>query len=86
MSLKYPVTWRLRECMKAAGIDSATELHRRITAIDKNAIKYAQLARIVDKPPARLNLQTLVVLTIVLGCRVGDILDVPPASSQNEQS
>ena len=71
MSLKYPVTWRLRECMQAAKIDTVTELHNRIKAIAPDAIKYAQLARIVESPPARLNLQTLAVLTIVLGCRPG---------------
>lgn len=78
MSLKYPVTWRLRECMQAAKIDTVTELHNRIKAIAPDAIKYAQLARIVESPPARLNLQTLAVLTIVLGCRPGDILDPRP--------
>ena len=30
MSLNYPVTWRLRECMQKAKIDSALELHRRM--------------------------------------------------------
>lgn len=25
MSLKYPVTWRLRECMQAAKIDTVTD-------------------------------------------------------------
>ncbi len=78
MSLHFPVTWRLRECMKAANIETVTELHNRIQAVDPDAIKYAQLARIVDTPPARLNLQTLMVLTIVLGCRPGDILDPRP--------
>ena len=78
MSLKYPVTWRLRECMQAAKIDTVTELHNRIKAIAPDAIKYAQLARIVESPPARLNLQTLTVLTVVLSCKVSDIMDVPP--------
>lgn len=86
MSIKYSVTWRLRECMQSAGVESVSELHRRIKAIDKNAINYAQLARIVARPPCRLNLQTLVVLTIVLSCRVSDILDVPPASWPKGQS
>lgn len=80
MSSKYPVIWRLRECMRAAQIESVTDLYRRIKAIDPEAVKYAQLARIIDKPPVRLNLQTLAVLTIVLCCRVSDILDVHTGS------
>ena len=76
--LNYPVTWRLRECMQRANIDSALELHRRMKLVDQNAIQYAQLARMIDSPPIRLNLDTLTVLTIVLSCKVSDILDVPP--------
>ena len=76
--LNYPVTWRLRECMQRAKIDSALELHRRMKMVDPAVIKYAQLARMIDSPPIRLNLDTLTVLTIVLSCKVSDILDVPP--------
>lgn len=82
--MKFPITWRLRECMQKAKIDSASELHRRIKLVDPNAINYAQLARMIDTPPARLNLNTLTVLTIVLSCRVSDILDVPPPSDVPE--
>ncbi len=78
MSLNFPVTWRLRECMQKAKIDSALELHRRMKLVDQNVINYAQLARMIDTPPARLNLQTLMVLTVVLSCKVSDIMDVPP--------
>lgn len=77
MSVSFPVTWRLRECMERAGIESVTELHRRVLSIAPDAVKYAQLARMVDTPPARLNLSTLTLLTIVLACRSSDILDVP---------
>jgi len=78
MSLNFPITWRLRECMQKAKIDSARELHRRIKLIHPKAINYAQLARMIDTPPARLNLHTLSVLTVVLSCKVSDIMDVPP--------
>ncbi len=78
MSLNFPVTWRLRECMQKSKIDSALELHRRMKLVDQNVINYAQLARMIDTPPARLNLQTLTVLTVVLSCKVSDIMDVPP--------
>jgi len=84
MSLNFPITWRLRECMAKAKIDSALELHRRMKLVDQNVINYAQLARMIDTPPARLNLQTLMVLTVVLSCRVSDILDVPPPSDVPE--
>ena len=30
MSLEYPVRWRLRQCMQAAGITSVAELHEKI--------------------------------------------------------
>ncbi|HQX07447.1 MAG TPA: helix-turn-helix transcriptional regulator [Zoogloea sp.] len=84
MSLNYPVTWRLRECMQKAKIDSALELHRRMKLVDPKVINYAQLARMIDTPPARLNLQTLTVLTVVLSCKVSDIMDVPPAKDMLE--
>lgn len=70
--------WRLRERMATAGITTAKELHKKLQRIDANTINYAQVARIIDHPPARLNLRTLVGLTIVLDCRVGDVLDVGP--------
>ena len=78
MSITFPITWRLRECMAKAKIDSALELHRRMKQVDPDVINYAQLARMIDTPPARLNLQTLTVLTVVLSCKVSDIMDVPP--------
>lgn len=84
MSLNFPVTWRLRECMQRAKIDSASELHRRMKQVDPKAINYAQLARMIDTPPARLNLQTLTVLTVVLSCKVSDIMDVSPPDDSLE--
>ena len=85
MSLEYPVSWRLRQCMQAAGIASVTELHAKLRKLDPSAVKYAQLARMIDSPPARLNLKTLTLLTVVLGCRVSDILDAGP-ETQLERS
>ena len=85
MSLRYPVTWRLRQCMQAAGISSVAELHEKMRNLDTDTVKYAQLARMIDSPPARLNLKTLTLLTVVLGCRVSDILDAGP-DTQLERS
>ena len=85
MSLRYPVTWRLRQCMQAAGISSVAELHEKMRNLDTDTVKYAQLARMIDSPPARLNLKTLTLLTVVLGCRVSDILDAGP-ETQLERS
>ena len=85
MSLEYPVSWRLRQCMQAAGITSVTELHEKIRKLDPDSVKYAQLARMIDSPPARLNLKTLTLLTVALSCRVSDILDVGP-DTQLERS
>ncbi|MBZ0094560.1 MAG: helix-turn-helix transcriptional regulator [Sulfuricella sp.] len=70
--------WTLRQRMKDCGIRTATDLHNRLKNVDPNAVGFAQFARIIDQPPARLNLRTLVGLTIVLDCKVADLLDVGP--------
>lgn len=74
--------WRLRERMNAAGIHTATELHKRLKGLDEEAVQYAQLARMIDQPPARLNLRTLELLAIALGCGVGELLAVGPDQPQ----
>ena len=85
MSLEYPVRWPLRQCMQAAGIPPVADLHEKIRKLDPKSVKYAQLARMIDSPPARLNLKTLTLLTVALSCRVSDILDVGP-DTQLERS
>lgn len=72
--------WRLRERMKIAEIHSASELHRRLRKTDPGSIHFAQLATLIDKPPARLTLRTITALAIVLKCQIGDILGVDPAN------
>ncbi len=73
--------WRLRERMNAAGIHTATELHDRLKRLDEGAVQYAQLARMINQPPARLNLRTLELLTIALGCGVDELLVSGPDHS-----
>jgi DNA-binding Xre family transcriptional regulator len=70
------IVWRLRECMANAGIESVQELHDRINCLDPKAIRYAFLARIVKRPPVRLNLNTLGLLARVLKCNPGNIVSL----------
>lgn len=70
--------WRLRECMNAAGVRTATDLYERLKRLDDRAVQYAQVARMINKPPARLNLRTLELLMTVLGCRVSELLVAGP--------
>ena len=74
------LSWRLAECMKAAGIASARDLYEKIKTIKPESLdySYSSVARMISQPPARLNLRMLVILTIVLRCSVTDILDVGP--------
>lgn len=83
MSVPSPqrLQWRLRERMNAVGIHTATDLHERLKRLDDGAVQYAQLARMIHQPPARLNLRTLELLTIVLGCGVGELLAAGPDHS-----
>ena len=81
MSLDLTVAWRIRECMNAAGISSARELHTRMSMKSPECIQYAQVARIVQAPPARLPLDQLGLLCSVLGCTPGDLLNPPPNAS-----
>lgn len=70
------ILWQLKERMTEVGFDRVVDLYDQIKRIDPGAVKYAQLARIVADPPARLNLRVLAVLCQVLDCRPGDIIDV----------
>ena len=78
------IRWKVRERMVAAKIPSVSELHRKMRALDPETVCFAQFADIIDVPPARLNLQTLTVLTVVLSCKVSDIMDVPPPDEMLE--
>lgn len=75
MSVEFPVVWRIRERMKAAGIKSARELHARIDSVSPGMIHYAQVARIVKSAPSRLPMTLLGALCVVLSCRPGDLLN-----------
>lgn len=73
------VVWRIRERMSTAGIKSASELHRRLKRVDAQSVNFAQFARFVDEPPARINLRTLLGVAVVLDCGIGDLVGVSPA-------
>lgn len=78
------IVWRLRECMTAAGIMTTRELHKKLHMIDPDCVQYTQLARMTSpEPPARLNLRTLVALTIALKCQITDVLDVGADNQPN---
>jgi len=72
--LGYRIEWRLRDVMKARGISSAIELHRRLKAVDPDSINHVQLTKLVKKAPARISLRVLLGLVIVLDCEVNDLL------------
>lgn len=73
------ITWRLEERMRVAKFASVLDLHEKLKKIDSKCVAYPSLARMISQPPARLNLRTLVALTVALDCSVADILDVGPA-------
>ncbi len=75
--MKTPVIqWRLREQMKLAGIPTARALYALIRKNHDDVVSYSQIARIVDRAPARLPLSTLAILVGVLGCTIEDLLSV----------
>ena len=73
------IRWKVRERMVAAKIPSVSELHRKMRALDPETVCFAQFADIIDVPPARLNLRTLLGLALVLECKIEDVMDVGPA-------
>ena len=73
------IRWKVRERMEVANIPSVSELHRKMRALDPETVCFAQFADIIDVPPARLNLRTLLSLALVLGCKIEDVMDVGPA-------
>ena len=50
MSITFPITWRLRECMAKAKIDSALELHRRMKQVVPNRSQLTIESRRPDRP------------------------------------
>lgn len=72
--------WHLREKMKEAGILRVSEFHRKIKLVDPGSVNFAQFNSLIDKPPARLTLRTIIAMAIVLRCQIGDILGVDPAN------
>ncbi len=75
------IVWRLEERMRAAKFATVLDLHEKLKTIDEDCVAYPSLARMISQPPARLNLRTLVSLTIALDCSITDILDVGPANT-----
>ena len=71
-----PPEWRLREQMNRAGIKSAAELHRRLVETYGTTISAAQVSRLVNGPPERLNLQWLAEVCNLLECSPDDVLTV----------
>lgn len=72
------LAWRIRAQMARCEIDSVAELHRRLKAFDPGGINYAQFCRFIDGVPARISARTLLALTIILRCGVGELLVVEP--------
>ncbi len=72
-ALKRKLTWKLRLIMVSKGINTATELKRRLEKYPYD-ITTTHAARIVNGLPQRISSDLLEALVNVLGCNPGDLL------------
>jgi len=70
---KRKLTWKLRLVMVSKGINTATELKRRLEKYPYD-ITTTHAARIVNGLPQRISSDLLEALVNVLGCNPGDLL------------
>jgi len=83
MNKKY-LSWRLDVVMAERKIKTVTELHRMLVAHGVK-ISSAQLSRIVQQKPQRINTELLDGLINILNCTASDILQVEEETSMREQ-
>lgn len=80
------LTWKIRAHMDRHGILSVSDLHRRLKQHDPGAVNLAQFSRFVESVPARISARTLLGLSYVFGCEIGDMIEaVPNEVSHNRQ-
>lgn len=72
-AVKRKLTWKLRLIMVTKGINTATELKRRLEKYSYD-ITTTHAARIVNGLPQRISSDLLEALVNVLGCSPGDLL------------
>lgn len=72
------VAWHLRDLMAAAGMFKTTDL---VEPLRKAGVQLSreQVFRLVTKPPARLNMEVLAALCLVLDCTPNDLIKIVPA-------
>lgn len=72
------VAWHLRDLMAAAGMFKTTDL---VEPLRKAGVQLSreQVFRLVTKPPARLNMEILAALCLVLDCTPNDLIKIVPA-------
>lgn len=71
--------WRLRKVMADRDIWTATELHRRLTDYGIE-LSSAQVSRIIQERPQRINTDLLDALVNILDCEICDLLKAEVAS------
>lgn len=74
------IEWRIHILMAEKNIRTNTELHERLARAGF-AISLAQLGRVVNTLPLKLNTHLLLGLLTVLECNVEDLIRIKDASS-----
>lgn len=83
MNKKY-LSWRLDVVMAERKIKTVTELHRMLVAHGVK-ISSAQLSRIVQQKPQRINTELLDGLINVLNCTASNLLQIEEEMATGEQ-
>lgn len=79
------VAWHLRDLMAAAGMFKTTDL---VEPLRKAGVQLSreQVFRLVTKPPARLNMEVLAALCLVLDCTPNDLITIVPAENTSRKT
>lgn len=80
MTAKLDYRWHLRELMANRGMFSTTDLRPLLADRGVN-LSASQVYRLVVERPERLNLNALVALVDILGCRMEELIEPVAASS-----
>jgi DNA-binding Xre family transcriptional regulator len=90
MTRRLDYRWNLRQVMAGRGMFATTDL---IGPLAERGIRLSssQVYRLVAERPERLSLKTLVALTDILDCPVGDLIEpaaaaTGPAAARNKKA
>ena len=79
MTRRLDYRWNLRQVMAGRGMFATTDLIGPL-ADREIRLSSSQVYRLVTERPERLSLKTLVALTDILDCRVGDLIEPAAAA------